>query len=90
LWKGVEDSNNGWIIVTEQTAAGLQVLHQPEEQIDAWQQAWDEVTDLHLESKEVQADADMATQWMRPDAWAVNWGKRFLPILEVTLPKDRC
>jgi hypothetical protein len=35
LWKGMEDSTNGWIIVTEQTVVGLQGLQQPEEQIDA-------------------------------------------------------
>jgi hypothetical protein len=58
--------------------------------MDAWQRAWDEVTDLHLEGEEVQADADMATQRKRPDAWAVKWGKRRLPTLEFTRPKDRC
>jgi hypothetical protein len=45
LWKGIEDSTNGWIIVKEQTVAGLQGLPQPEEQIDTWQRAWDKVTD---------------------------------------------
>ncbi len=39
---------------------GLQGLQQPEDQIDTWQRAWDEVTDLHLEGKEVQAYTDMA------------------------------
>ncbi len=68
LWKGIKDSTKGWTIVTEQTVAGLQGLPQPEEQIDAWQRAEDEVDDLHLEGKEVQADADMAAQWKRPDA----------------------
>jgi hypothetical protein len=49
---------------------GLQGLPQPEDQIDAWpQRAWDEVTDMTLESEEEQADTD--TQRKRPDAWAV-------------------
>ncbi len=52
--------------------AGLQGLPQQEEQIEAWQRAWDEVDDLHLEDEEVQADANMAAQRKRPDAWAVN------------------
>jgi hypothetical protein len=51
LWKGIEDSTNGWIIITEQTVAGLQGLLQPEDQIYEWQRAWDEVTDLHLEEE---------------------------------------
>ncbi len=68
LWKGIEDAAKQWTIVTEQTVAGLQGLPQPEERIDAWQQAWDEVDDLHLEVEEVQADADMAAQRKRPDA----------------------
>jgi hypothetical protein len=29
--------------------AGLQGLPQPEDQIDEWQRAWDEVTDMTLE-----------------------------------------
>jgi hypothetical protein len=90
LWKGIEGSTNGWIIVTEQTVEGLQGLQQPEVQINAWQQAWDEVTDEPLEVEEVQADADMAVQRKRPDAWAVSWEKRCLLILEFTMPKDRC
>jgi hypothetical protein len=63
LWKGIKDSTNGWIIVTEQKEEGIQAfqgLQQPEEQINAWQQAWDEVTDELLEGEEVQADADTA------------------------------
>ncbi len=52
LWKGNEDSTNGRILVTEQTVAGLQGLPQPEEQINAWQLAWDEVTMEHLEGEE--------------------------------------
>ncbi len=44
---------------------GAPGLPQPEEQIDAWQRAWDEVTDLHLEGEEVPADADMASRRRR-------------------------
>jgi hypothetical protein len=73
LWKGIEDSTNGWIIVTEQTVEGLQGLPQQEEQIDAWQLAWDEVTDELLEGEEGPADADTAVRQKRPDAWAVSW-----------------
>ncbi len=51
---------------------GLQGLQQQEEQIDAWQLAWDEVDDLHLGGEEVQDDADLAAQQKRPDAWAVS------------------
>ncbi len=69
--------------------AGLQGLHQSEEQIDAWQRAWDEVDDLHVEGEEVQADANMAAQRKRQDAWAVSWGKLHLLILEFTRPNDR-
>ncbi len=50
LWKGIKDSTREWTIVTEQTVAGLPVLQQPEEQIDAWQRAWDKVDNLHLDS----------------------------------------
>jgi hypothetical protein len=60
-----------------------------EEQIDAWQLAWDEVDNLHLEGEEVQADADMTAQRKRPEAWAVSWEKRRLLILEFTRPNDR-
>jgi hypothetical protein len=73
LWKGIKDSTRVWAIFTEQTVAGIQGLLQQEEQNDSWQLVWDEVDDLHLESKEVQADADMAAQRKRPDAWAVSW-----------------
>ncbi len=45
--------------------------------------------DLHLEGEEVQADANMAAQRKRPDAWAVGWGKRRHLILEFTRPNDR-
>ncbi len=90
LWKGIEDSTNGWIIVTEQTVAGHQGLQQPEELIDAWQLAWDEVTDELLEGEAVQADANMAVQLKRPDAWAVSWEKLCLFILKFTRSNDRC
>ncbi len=56
LWKGIEDSTNGWIIVTEQTVEGLQGLQQPEEQIDALQRAWDEVTDAVTSFLKVRRD----------------------------------
>jgi hypothetical protein len=69
---------------------GLQGLQQPEEQIDAWQRAWDEVTDELLEGEEVQADANMAVQRKRPDTWEVTCEKQRLLILEFTLPNDRC
>ncbi len=73
LWNGIKDCTRGWTIVTEQTVARLQGLKQPEEQIDAWQRAWNEVDGLHLEGEEVQADADMTAQRKRPDAWVVSW-----------------
>ncbi len=85
----MQDSTRDWTIVKEQTVAGLQGLQQQEEQIGAWQRAWDEVDDLHLEGEEVQADADMAARQKRPDAWAVSWEKRRLLILEFTLANDR-
>ncbi len=44
---------------------------------------------LHLEDEEVQADAEMAAQRKRPDAWAVSWEKWHLLILEFTRPNDR-
>ncbi len=65
LWKGIEDSTKGRTVGTEQTVVGLQGRQQPEEQIDAWQRAWDVVNDLHLEGEEVQADADMAARRTR-------------------------
>ncbi len=70
--------------------AGLQGLQQTEEQIDASQLAWDEVTNELLEGEEVQADANMAILRKRPDAWAVSWEILCLLILEFTLPNDRC
>jgi hypothetical protein len=71
-WKGFKDSTRFWTIDTEQTVAGLQGLPQPEEQIDAWQRAWDEVDNMHLEGEEIQANANMAAPRERPDAWAVS------------------
>jgi hypothetical protein len=70
LLKGIEDSTDGWIIVTEQTVEGLQGLPQQEEQIDSWQRTWDEVTDELLEGEEGPADANTAVRRKRPDAWA--------------------
>jgi hypothetical protein len=37
----------------------------------------------------VQADADMAVQRKRENAWAVSWDKQRILILEFTLPNDR-
>ena len=93
LWTGIQNSTKGWTIAIEQTVAGLQGLPQPENRIDDWQRAWDEVADTHLEGEVhegEQADADAATQRKRPDAWAVSWDKRCLLILEFTRPNDRC
>ncbi len=70
--------------------AGLQGLQQPEEQVNAWQRAWDEVNDLHLEGEEAHADADMTAQRKRPDTLKVSWGKQRLLIFEFTRPNDRC
>jgi hypothetical protein len=56
LLKGIEDPTQRMdhrFIVTEQTLSGLHGLSQPENQIHAWQRAWNEVIDLHLEGKEV-------------------------------------
>ncbi len=75
LWRGIEASTRGWTIAIEQTVAGNQGLQQPEDQIDAWQRAWDEVTDTTLESEEERADTD--TQRKRPDTWAVGTSDTF-------------
>ncbi len=48
--------------------AGLQDLHQPEDQIIEWQRAWDEVADVHWESDVEQSDPDAVTQQKRSDA----------------------
>ena len=37
MWKGITDFTKGWIIITEQTVAGLQGLPQPEDRIAEWQ-----------------------------------------------------
>ena len=53
LWKGIRTATRGWILVEQQTPcqtmAGLKGLLQPEELIDSWQRAWDEITDVQLE-----------------------------------------
>ena len=90
LWKGIQASTKDWVIAIEQTVAGLQGLPQPEARLDEWQKAWDEVNEVHLEGEGEQSDSDTATQRKRPDAWAVNWVKRCLLILEFTRPNDRC
>jgi hypothetical protein len=52
LWRGIPASTKGLTIAIEQTVAGLQGLTQPDDQIDEWQRAWDEVTDTTLEVEE--------------------------------------
>ena len=89
LWQGIRAVTKGWVITTEQTVEGLLGLPQPEEQIDVWQRAWDELTDVDLEGEGWDTDAEAAIQRKRPDAWAVHWGKRNLLILEFTRPNDR-
>ena len=67
-------------------------LAQPEEHIDVWQRAWDEISDSDLEGEgdDEFADAEAGIERKRPDAWAVNWDKRSVLILEFTRPNDRC
>ncbi len=65
-------------------------LPQPEARLDEWQRAWDEVTGVHLEGEGEHSDTDAATQWKRPDAWAIRWDKWCLLLLEFTRPNDRC
>jgi len=92
LWKGILGATKQWVITVEQTVSGLLGLAQPEEHIDVWQRAWDEISDLDLEGEgegEL-ADAEAGIQRKRPDAWAVNWDKRCVLILEFTRPNDRC
>jgi hypothetical protein len=92
LWKGILGATKQWVITVEQTVSGLLGLAQPEEHIDVWQRAWDEISDLDLEGEgdgEL-ADAEAGIQRNRPDAWAVNWDKRCVLILEFTRPNDRC
>jgi hypothetical protein len=92
LWKGILDATKKWIIAVEHTVSGLLGLEQPEEHIDVWQRAWDEISDLDLEGEgdDEVADAEVGIQRKRPDAWAVNWDKRCVIILEFTRPNDRC
>jgi len=89
LWKGITDSTKAWTVTVEQTVAGLQGLPQPEDCIGDWQRAWDEVADAHLEGGEEGESRDEEIQRKRPDAWAINWSKRHLVILEYTRPNDR-
>jgi hypothetical protein len=65
----------------------LRGLPQPEEQIKEWRLAWDELTDVRLESHE--EDTEGAIQRKRPDAWAVNWEERNFLNMEFTRPNDR-
>jgi hypothetical protein len=92
LWKGILGATKQWVITVEQTVSGLLGLAQPEEHTDVWQRAWDEISDLDLEGEgdgEL-ADVEAGIQRKRPDAWAVNWDKRCVLILEFTRPNDRC
>jgi len=92
LWKGISDATKQWVIAVEQTVSGLLGLEQPEEHIDAWQRAWDEISDPDLEGEgdDELADAEAGLQRKRPDAWAVSWDKRCVLILEFTRPNDWC
>ena len=92
LWKGISDATKQWVIAVEQTVSGLLGLAQPEEHIDVWQRAWDEISDSDLEGEgdDEFADAEAGIERKRPDAWAVNWDKRSVLILEFTRPNDRC
>ena len=92
LWKVISDATKQWVIAVEQTVLGLLGLAQPEEHIDVWQRAWDEISDSDLEGEgdDEFADAEARIERKRPDAWAVNWDKRSVLILEFTRPNDRC
>ena len=92
LWKGISVATKQWVVAVEHTVSGLLGLAQPEEHIDVWQRAWDEITDLDLEGGEDSelAVAEAEFKRKRPDAWAVNWDKRCVFILEFTRPNDRC
>ena len=92
LWKGISDATKQWVIAVEQTVSGLLGLEQPEEHIDAWQRAWDEISDPDLEGEgdDELADVEAGLQRKRPDAWAVSWDKRCVLILEFTRPNDWC
>ncbi len=54
-----------------------------EDQINAWQLAWDEVIKVLLEIAEEQAYADMTTQQKRPDSCVVSWDNKCLLILKL-------
>ena len=72
----------------EQTVDGLLGLPQPEEQRSEWRQrAWDELSDVQLEVQE--EDTEGRIHRKRPDAWALNWEKRRLLIMEFMRPNDR-
>ncbi len=71
----------------EQTVDGLRFLPQPEEQIQEWKLAWDELTDVQLEVQEGNTEGGIQRKW--PDVWAVNWEERNLLIMEFTRPNDR-
>jgi hypothetical protein len=49
LWQGISGATKQWVIAVEQTVSGLLGLAQPEEHIDVWQRAWDEISDSDLE-----------------------------------------
>jgi hypothetical protein len=73
----------------EQTVAGLQGLQQPEELIDVWQRAWDEITDMQLDGEGEHTDTHAVGQRKRLDAWAVHWDKQCLLTLEFTRRNDK-
>ena len=52
LWKGISDASKQFHICVEQTVDGLRGLPQPGEQIQKWQLAWDEPTDVQLGGQE--------------------------------------
>ena len=73
LWKGISDASKHFHICVEQTVDGLRGLPQPEEQIQEWQLAWDELTDVQLEVQE--GDTEGGIQRKRPDTWAIKMGR---------------
>ena len=77
------------MITTEKTVAGLQGLPQPEDCLGDWQRAWDEMVDAHLEGGEDGEGRAEDIQRKRPDAWAINWSRRRLVILEFSRPNDQ-
>ena len=68
LWKGISDATKQWVIAVEQTVSGLLGLAQPEEHIDVWQRAWDEISDLDHESEgdDEVADAEVESRGSAP------------------------